>query len=163
MYYYTENPALQEYIQLHESTEYSSDWAVVEENITTPSEALEYMRLNYTYEAHGSDIPYAPEELNSLRVGDCKDLAVAFSDLIANDGYDAHLIVFQTGENTGHVVTVFNDGNNWMVQSNMDILGPINSVEDGIQQAANWSLSPEATIGSYREFPPGFTGQLDYA
>jgi hypothetical protein len=163
MYQYIANATPQQHVELHGSTTYNADWTAVEAAITTPSEALEYMRLNYTYSAHGTDVPYAPADLNSVRAGDCKDLAVAFSGLISNDGYDAHLIVFETGPNAGHVVTVYNDGTNWMVQSNMDILGPVNSVEDAIQQAAAWSLAPGTTVGSYREYPPGFTGQLAYA
>lgn len=144
------------------SVSYSSDINVVRSSITNPSQALSYMQSNFSYAAHGSDTPYTPEELNNGRSGDCKDFATFFSWSIADDGYEAPIYVFQYGENVGHVVSIYNNGDGWYVQSNLNSYGPISSAMDGMQKSASYNLPAGSRVGKYREYPTGYVGKLAY-
>jgi hypothetical protein len=144
------------------SVSYSSDISVVRSSITNPSQAMSYMQTNFSYSAHGSDTPYTPEELNNTRAGDCKDFSTFFSWAIADDGYEAPIYVFQYGEKQGHVVSIYNNGDGWYVQSNLNSYGPINSAMDGMQMAAAYNLPAGTSVGKYREFSTGYVGKLAY-
>lgn len=139
--------------------EYTTDSSLLQSELNTPEVTLSYMNSNFSYSNHDGSTPYDPATFNSLRTGDCKDYATFFGWALADDGWEVHTIDYQYGSSSGHVISLYqgSDGQ-WYAQSNSSSIGPISSTEDAIAQ----TMPSGGTLGSYREFPQGYTGTYSW-
>lgn len=138
---------------------YTTDSSVLQSELNTPETTIAYMNSYFTYSNHDGSTPYDPATFNSLRSGDCKDYATFFGWALEDDGWEVHTIDYQYGSSSGHVISLFqgSDGK-WYAQSNSTMVGPISSTEDAISQ----TMPAGGTLGSYREFPAGYTGTYSW-
>jgi hypothetical protein len=147
---------------------YSSDYATVKAQLTTPQAIAAYMTAYFSYVSHYGYSPYAPDVFNARRNGDCKDYATFFGDILASHGYTVTKYAFRydTTNGNGHVVCLFTDTNGLhYVASNkgntQQIFGPVaNLTEAGTVLLQNGILPQGSVADQWLGYPPGFTGQL---
>lgn len=148
---------------------YSTDYASIKAQLTTPQAIADYMTAYFTYDYnHYGYSPYAPDVFNSRRLGDCKDYATFFGDILASHGYDVTKYAFRynTANGWGHVVTIFTDTDSKQyVASNkgnaQQIYGPITSTaEAGALLLQNGVLPQGSVTDQWLGYPPAFTGQI---
>lgn len=138
---------------------YTEKWNDLIKLLDTPEKVSTYMVSNFSYKAHGSDTPYSPEELNKLRVGDCKDFAAFSGTILSANGYKGNLISFGYAKNLGHAATLYNkDGADW-IMSNGGIFGPVRSQSELISVAKVIIDAPQSyKIGPIQYYPLGYQG-----
>ena len=83
--------------------------------ITTIQQAADYEKENFTYKYHDGTIPYSPSQMNTLKAGDCKDMATFFSDILSNvPGITTQRVsetyVLPNGQTGGHTFAIATDG-----------------------------------------------------
>lgn len=148
---------------------YSTNYGNVKTQLTTPQAIADYMTAYFTYDSyHSGYTPYAPDVFNSRRLGDCKDYATFFGDILAFHGYTATKYAFRynTTNNWGHVVTIFTDtdGKQYVASNKgntQQIYGPITTTaEAGVLLLQNGVLPQGSVTDQWLGYPPAFTGQI---
>lgn len=148
---------------------YSTNYATIKTQLTTPQAIADYITAYFTYDYyHSGYTPYAPDVFNSRQLGDCKDYATFFGDILASHGYAVTKYAFRynTANGWGHVVTIFTDtdGKQYVASnkgSAQQIYGPITSTaEAGALLLQNGVLPQGSVTDQWLAYPPAFTGQI---
>jgi transglutaminase-like putative cysteine protease len=145
---------------------YEADYAKLASNLKTPQDIVSYMQSNFTYGFHYGFVAYKPQDLNSGRVGDCKDFATFFSSLAGQLGYDVseYALYYNKAASAGHVIsTIAIDGAGYY-QSNFHLVGPIGGL-DAIGQSliSIHDIPQSSVVGGWVQYPAGYEGRLVFA
>lgn len=138
---------------------YTDNWKFLVSSLDAPDKISNYIVNNFTYQPHGSDTPYSPEDLNKLRAGDCKDFTAFSGVILASHGYKGNQISFGYAKNLGHAATLYNlNGSDW-IMSNGGVYGPIQNPTD-LQRVARQIIEAPRThnIGPILYYPLDYFG-----